>query len=296
MNTDQIKSFLEVVKYNNFTKAAQHLYINQSTVSRQIADLEKEFGAQLFIRAGGNVQLTEAGRFFAKECKDVLVRYERMKSRMTAIASGKGGKLIVGLPLNVFGMSHGFSPAKLVQEHPEADFKFIMMNSIDDVNAALLCGDIDVSVSFDFATRKIEQEMDIKYIRKCPFEFFIGERSKVPQRLDSQTLLDQELVVLRSEYQPPFLASIISKITYDKPNEITFCENYESMLMEVSSGTGIGILPEIIYEQARVGYNLRTVEVEGVRNQINYVMLSNKKNSNPMINTFYKFFVKHYMS
>lgn len=48
MNSQQIAYFLEVVRQGSFTKAAQVLYTSQPSLSRQIARLEDEFGAELF--------------------------------------------------------------------------------------------------------------------------------------------------------------------------------------------------------------------------------------------------------
>ena len=49
MNSQQITYFLEVVRQGSFTKAAQVLYTSQPSLSRQIARLEDEFGAELFL-------------------------------------------------------------------------------------------------------------------------------------------------------------------------------------------------------------------------------------------------------
>ena len=66
MNSQQIAYFLEVVRQGSFTKAAQVLYTSQPSLSRQIARLEDEFGAELFVvqeqelfyhRSGRNIML-----------------------------------------------------------------------------------------------------------------------------------------------------------------------------------------------------------------------------------------------
>ena len=48
MTIFQIKCFLNVAEYLNFTEAANHLFVAQSSLSRNISNLEEELGMQLF--------------------------------------------------------------------------------------------------------------------------------------------------------------------------------------------------------------------------------------------------------
>lgn len=66
MNIQEISSFLAVYKYGTFSKAAEHLYMTQPTVSWYINSLERELGHQLFCRKRGQkgAILTDAGQIF----------------------------------------------------------------------------------------------------------------------------------------------------------------------------------------------------------------------------------------
>ena len=64
MELRQIKYFIEVARREHVTEAALALHIAQSAVSRQIDNLEKELGVDLFIRDGRNVKLTPIGKIF----------------------------------------------------------------------------------------------------------------------------------------------------------------------------------------------------------------------------------------
>lgn len=52
-----------VAKERSFTNAAKQLHITQPTLSRQLADFEKELGVSLFIRKGKTIALTQEGFF-----------------------------------------------------------------------------------------------------------------------------------------------------------------------------------------------------------------------------------------
>lgn len=66
MTIQEISTFLAICKYGTFSKAAEHLYMTQPTVSWYINSLEKELGHSLFIRKRGQKEIimTDAGKIF----------------------------------------------------------------------------------------------------------------------------------------------------------------------------------------------------------------------------------------
>ena len=64
MELRQLKYFVKSAEYLNFSVAAKHLYITQSTLSQQIKQLEFELGFELFLRNSRHISLTEAGEEF----------------------------------------------------------------------------------------------------------------------------------------------------------------------------------------------------------------------------------------
>ena len=64
MELRNIKSFIKVAEFENFSKAAETLGYAQSTITTQIQLLEDELGASLFDRIGKKVFLSEKGRQF----------------------------------------------------------------------------------------------------------------------------------------------------------------------------------------------------------------------------------------
>ena len=61
MEISQLRAVLAIAKSHSFSRAAQELYLSQSTLSLQVAKLEKELGVTLFYRTTRTVHLTEAG-------------------------------------------------------------------------------------------------------------------------------------------------------------------------------------------------------------------------------------------
>lgn len=97
MELRQLKYFLKAKELLNFTEAAKHLYITQSTLSQQIKQLEEELGQPLFDRIGKRISLTEAGERFAvyaRKSLDAALDGELMLKDLNEL---KTGVLKIGL-------------------------------------------------------------------------------------------------------------------------------------------------------------------------------------------------------
>jgi molybdenum-dependent DNA-binding transcriptional regulator ModE len=68
VTVDSLQSFLAVVEYGSFSKAAEHVGLSQPAVSQQVIELERKVGAPLLIRQPQprSVLLTGAGERFLK--------------------------------------------------------------------------------------------------------------------------------------------------------------------------------------------------------------------------------------
>lgn len=87
MDILQLKYFVAVADSGSFSEAAELMFSAQSTVSKQIASLEKELGLQLFDRSKRRISLTENGTIFLNHCRIILNDYQDMISDMTSIST-----------------------------------------------------------------------------------------------------------------------------------------------------------------------------------------------------------------
>ncbi|MFR5598456.1 MAG: LysR family transcriptional regulator [Holdemania filiformis] len=72
IETRLLTYFLAVAREQNITKAAETLHITQSTLSKQMMDLEFQLGKSLFIRGKRKLTLTEEGLFLRNKAQDIL--------------------------------------------------------------------------------------------------------------------------------------------------------------------------------------------------------------------------------
>lgn len=67
-----LEYFIAIVEHQSITQAAKSLFISQSTLSRQIMDLEKNLGVVLFERGRRKISLTEDGYFLYQRAKEIV--------------------------------------------------------------------------------------------------------------------------------------------------------------------------------------------------------------------------------
>ena len=79
MNSSYLNEFLVVVRHMNFTAAAKYLNLTQSSLSKHMAALEKEFGCTLFKRNLQGIELTSQGRVFSIDAQKMLNLYDEAK-------------------------------------------------------------------------------------------------------------------------------------------------------------------------------------------------------------------------
>lgn len=96
MDLQNIRTFLQVASFENFTKAAEELNYAQSTVTIQIQQLEKELGFPLFERIGRRNYLTAAGVDFLSQANEIL-RILQSASAKEADNKNITGKLRIGV-------------------------------------------------------------------------------------------------------------------------------------------------------------------------------------------------------
>ncbi len=82
MNFDlkQLRSFLEVLAENSFTRASRKLKVGQATISHHIGQLEKELGVKLINRTAREVSATGEGKIFQAFCEKLFKNVETVMS------------------------------------------------------------------------------------------------------------------------------------------------------------------------------------------------------------------------
>jgi LysR family transcriptional regulator, flagellar master operon regulator len=98
VDTELLRTFLEVNRTRHFGKAAANLYLTQSAVSARIRLLEQTVGVPLFTRDRNDIQLTSQGRKLVKHAETMLTAWNRARQEIALDNEDKTGLSAAGVP------------------------------------------------------------------------------------------------------------------------------------------------------------------------------------------------------
>ncbi|STX19658.1 LysR family transcriptional regulator [Levilactobacillus brevis] len=150
--------YLAVTQYHTISRAAKALHISQPALSRQLSDLEKELGIQLFKRGPRAITLTEAGRYLQERALTVTKIIDKTTENLQTLTPIVSGSLDIGagesqgmrLITRVLGQLQADYPEVAIHLHSGAagrianqladgqlDFGIIMGNQVSSQYSAL---------------------------------------------------------------------------------------------------------------------------------------------------------------
>ena len=97
MDLHLIENIVAIADEKSITRAAEKRFVTQSALNQQLAKLEEELGAPLFIRQRGNWQPTEAGRAYLAAARQMLLLRKDAYARIADCAEKNSRNLSVGL-------------------------------------------------------------------------------------------------------------------------------------------------------------------------------------------------------
>lgn len=96
MELRELKYFLAVAREESISKAAETLFVTQPNLSRQMQNLEKEIGQQLFIRGAKKITLTDTGKLLKKRAEEIMELYNKTENELNAPTTNVSGNIYIG--------------------------------------------------------------------------------------------------------------------------------------------------------------------------------------------------------
>jgi DNA-binding transcriptional LysR family regulator len=143
MTLEQLRIFIAVAEKQHVTQAAGKLNLTQSATSAAIAALETRYGIKLFDRVGRGIVLTQTGRDFLNEAREVVARAKAAAQVLDDLAGLKRGSLTVAASQTV---ANYWLPQRIEafrRAHPGIDLHVTIANT-EQVARAVRRGDADL--------------------------------------------------------------------------------------------------------------------------------------------------------
>jgi DNA-binding transcriptional LysR family regulator len=218
LDTELLKTFLEVCRTRHFGKAAENLYVTQAAVSSRIKQLESRLGLALFSRLRNNIKLTPAGERLIPHAEAVLNTWQRAFQEV-AITSKQSIQLALGGSPNVWDLMLQNSLYELKVSKPELAIRAEVL-SHTVVTRQLLERSLDLALVFD--SPKVDEIITVKLFQ-LPLELVstkdhlnIADIASVGYiMLDWGTLFSIQHAKLCKQLPPPTLHTNIARVALD---------------------------------------------------------------------------------
>lgn len=242
-------AFVKTVDTGSFTKAADSLNYAQSSISKMIADLEKEWEISLLERNKKGVCLTSAGKEILPYARKIVSDFEEIQQKVDAINGIQTGIVRIGTFSSV---AINWLPevfAKFQEDYPGIDYE-MLLGDYDEVEqwideGRVDCGFLSLPASGDFDAISLKQD---EYKAVLPDDHPLAKKAL----LDYEDLNDQPFLLLERGGKTE-VSELLEK-NHAHPNiRFTTWEDYAIMAM-VEKGLGIGVLPEMILK--RIPYQI----------------------------------------
>lgn len=248
-------AFVKTVEKGSITKAAEDLNYAQSSVSKMIGDLEKEWGMTLLERSKKGVCLTSAGEALLPTLRKVLNEHRELEEEIGRLKGLETGLVRIGTfsSVAINWMPELFS--KLQKDYPGIEYE-MLLGDYDEVEHWIDVGRVDCG----FLRLPTEIPFDTIPIRKDEYKLILPS---------DHPLASKDRVAIRDLDEQPFLllehggktevSDILERYKLHPDIRFTTWEDFAIMAM-VEKGMGIGILPNLILKRVPYQLEIRSLD------------------------------------
>ena len=98
MDIRSLRYFVETVRLNSFTQAAETMNVTQSTISKMVRQLEEQTGSRLITKDGRRLTLTDTGKVVFGRGEQILALMQQLEQEVRDTKTLQFGRLEIGIP------------------------------------------------------------------------------------------------------------------------------------------------------------------------------------------------------
>lgn len=245
MNLNQLKCLIAVAKHLNFTEAAKELNLVQSAVSHNISELERELGAELFIRKYRSVSLTPAGETLLREAYKITDAVRDAENKTREVAKGDTGHLSFGYVFTPLASDYIPKIQSFTEEYSSVTLSY---NSYDSVTIPRLLENYQLDFGFERRrTVASKEKLRWYYLYDCPLYAVVNDSHPLAREksLNIKQLMHDTLILMNRQVNPGMHDMAIEICMGDGvlPTIRDTANDVLTVIMLVEMGLGFTILP-----------------------------------------------------
>src|SRR5262245_48301238 len=243
MDLKRLRTFVVVAELGTVSRAALSLRISQSALSRQISDLEQEFGFKLFDRIGRRLMLTAVGEQLLGDCRGVLSHVGSLGERVNMLRRGDRGVLKVAAPpQTIESVLSRFLP-RYAERFPNVHVKLTEALGPDQ-SAMLERGEVHVGIRHDqYANKHLASHAlpPDEVLAACDSSRSLGHAGMI----DLGDLASYPLLLLESGYSIRRLFNAACRLAGIEPNILLESRAPHTVLALAEAGHGVAVIPSL---------------------------------------------------
>ncbi|AZO13642.1 MULTISPECIES: LysR family transcriptional regulator [unclassified Mesorhizobium] len=233
----QLEYFVAVGEAGSIAKAAEQVNVSPPSISASIAQLEAEFGVQLFVRKHSHaLALTAGGRLFLKEAARLLNDADALHDIAGDIAEKVRGPLAVGCLLTFAQIVLPALRRKFEDAYPDVRVRQFERNQ-GQLFEMLQRGEIDAALTYDL---ELSQDMTFEPLMQLPAYVMLPAAHRLAGRagITPEELVDEPMVLLDLPYSREYFLSAFQGL---RPRIAERTGDIAVMRSMVANGFGYGI-------------------------------------------------------
>lgn len=242
MELRHLRYFLSLAQELSFVKASEKLFISQPPLSRQIKELEQELDTRLFNRNNKRVELTDAGKYFEKEVKQLFLSLDRIVLKTQKIGKNTSGEFRIAYISSTFSGDLANLLRFLSGKYPYVTFRLYEVTTTKQV-LALEQGELDLGiVRAPLNSPKLKTRL---WFRDSYSVVFNNKQLTIESEDEVGKLKNETFVFFNKDYAPAYYASLLEICsTYGfVPQVVHESNNIASIIQLIINGLGVSIVP-----------------------------------------------------
>ncbi|HIB37553.1 hydrogen peroxide-inducible genes activator [Mesonia sp.] len=243
MTITQLHYVLAVAEHQNFTKAAQKVFVTQPTLSMQIQKLEEELEVQIFDRSKKPIELTEVGKKIVFQARNIVNESDRIQDIVDQQKGFIGGEFRLGIIPTIMPTLLPMFLTNFIKKYPKVKLKIEELHT-EAIIEKLQDGHLDAAIA---ATPLEYDHIKERVLYYEPFVAYTppGHRLSKEQKIKPEELDVDDILLLEDGhcFKEGILNICKTNRNIDHASFQLESGSFETLIKLANEGLGMTLLP-----------------------------------------------------